>query len=381
MPDNWACRKEEDAMDIEIFDLVTDWKKRVNDYQKTNYALAIKYNKYHYWIGFLTIILAIIAGATLLAEVEVSRIRNIVGSAGIIAAILCAVQTFYSYARRAEMHHSIATQLVHVRRDIELFERFVPNKKPEREQRIREINERISELEENPPTVDVTIMMKRWPWVLLGTIVATILIVLLALGSEWLFETNPAQTTQQSAEYLVREAVQQGTETWEFDPEDPLVKQRIILVNTWINELTTQKVITLLTYLNQQDNETPITIYLTSIGGYTKDAYAIVHAIQESDAKVNTIALGDCYSACVKILMGGTGNRQIAQNSRIAIHTHSYPYDDDPYSSNTILYERELEFFENYSDIPLDWINREEEFYYLSPEQAITYGIIDGVLE
>lgn len=80
--------------------------------------------------------------------------------------------------------------------------------------------------------------------------------------------------------------------------------------------------------------------------------------------------------------MSGTGDRKIAQDSRLAIHTHAYPNDDDPYSNNTILFEREKDFFQGHSEIPPEWTsNREEHFYYLTPEQAITFKIVDEILE
>jgi ATP-dependent protease ClpP protease subunit len=203
------------------------------------------------------------------------------------------------------------------------------------------------------------------------------LILVLALGSNWLGRVSPSE---QPPLDWVSESAQQGIETWEFDPEDPLVQKRIILVNTWINELATEKVVTLLTYLNEIDSQEPITLYLTSIGGYTKDAYAIAHAMQASEAPVDTVALGDCFSACTKVFMSGTGERKMIENSRIAIHTHAYPFDGDPYSPNTILYQREREFFQTNSDIPLDWISREEKFYYLSPEEALTFQLADTIV-
>jgi hypothetical protein len=365
-------------MELQIQDLLVDWKQRVNDHQKANHALAIKNYNYHYWIGVSAIIFTTIAGATLLAEVEGPRIRIIIGIVGVIAAILSSIQTFYSHAKRAENHRLGESQLVHVRREIEIFERFVPDRKSEREQRIREIDERISEIEEGAPAIDVTAKLKKQPGILLGFAGAVLLILLLVLGGKWL---EHLQSSQQLAVYGVRESVQQGVNTWEFDSKDPLINQRIILINTLINEITTQKVITLLTYLNEKDNEAPITIYLSSTGGFTKDAYAIVQAIQESDSIVNTVALGDCFSACTKILASGTGYRKIGQNSRIMIHTHSYPYDNDPHSNNSILYEREWAFFREYSDIPLDWIDRKENFYYLTPEQAITYQLADEIIQ
>jgi ATP-dependent Clp protease protease subunit len=365
-------------VELEIFDLLTDWKQRVNDYQKVNIALAAKYERYHYWVGLPATIFTAILSAVLLVEVGEDRIKLVVGIVGIVAAILTAFQTFISYAKKAENHRLLATQLVNLRRDIDLFESFVPSDKSEREQRIREINERVSEIEKGAQKVSASMIIKKWPWVLVSFVGALALIFLIVLGSEWIGQM-PA--TQRSVEYLVRESIQQGTEIWEFDARDPLLKKRVILVNTWINEMTTQKVITLLAYYNEKDSEAPISIYLSSTGGYTKDAFAIVQSIQESEAKVDTIALGDCFSACTVILMSGTGERKIAQNARIAVHTHSYPVDNDPYSYNTILYEREKDYFQNFSTIPADWLNRREELYYLSPEQAVTFHIVDGIIE
>jgi ATP-dependent protease ClpP protease subunit/disulfide bond formation protein DsbB len=363
-------------MDYKTSQLIYEWKQRINDHQKANITSAKKYNEFHYVIGVPAIMLAAIAGVILLAEIEEPRFRAVAGIAGIIAAVFSVVQTFYSPVKRSESHRLAVSQLVHIRRDVELFEEFVPESKPERKQRILEIDERISNIAEDTPANVIAI--KRWPWILVGFAGSIALVFILLLGSTWFGQIPESQEI--SVDWI-GEAVQLGTETWTFDPGDPLLEQRVILVNTWINEITTQKVVTLLAYFNEQDNRKPITLYLSSIGGYTKDAYAIAHAMQESDAPVDTIALGDCFSACTKILMSGTGERGITQDSRIAIHTHSYEFDGDPYSNNTVLYQREREFFQENSDIPLDWIGREEKFYYLTPEQAITYQLADVIIE
>jgi ATP-dependent protease ClpP protease subunit len=365
-------------MELTIQEIINDWKQRVNHHQKANYALAIKYSRYHFWIGMAAMILAAIAGVTLLTGFGEPGTRVTIGIIGILAAVLSAIQTFYSQVKRAEMHRFMAAELVHVRRDIELLERFVPEDESERQQRKREIEEMILKIEEGTPAAEGIPRRKIWPWILVGSMGAILLVAFLVLVSGWL-EQIPI--TQQSAVYGVRESVQQGIETWEFDSRDPLLKQRIIFVNSLINEIASQKVISLLAYLNERGEEAPITIYLSSTGGYTKDAYAIVQAIQGSDSLVNTVALGDCFSACAQILMSGTGIRQIAQDSRLMVHTHSYPPDSDPHSTNKILYEREWEFYRRYSDIPLDWIDREENFYYLSPEEAMNYHLVDEIIK
>ncbi len=362
-------------MDYKTQKLINDWKQQVNDDQKANTALAKKLNQAHYLIGLPAIILAITAGVVLLMENVEPNIKVAAGIAGILAGIVSTIQTFYAPAKKSENHRLVVAQLAHVRRDVELFERFLPEKKPEKKQRIREIDDSLLNIEEHALGTETVI--KRWPWVLAGFAGSFALIFVLALGSSWLSQMSP---TEQIPVDWVSESVQQGLKTWEFDPEDPLVQQRIILVNTWINEIATEKVVTLLTYMNEIDNQEPITLYLTSIGGYTKDAYAIAHAMQASEAPVNTVTLGDCFSACTKVFMSGTGERMMIEDARIAIHTHAYPFDGDPYSNNTVLYQREREFFQANSDIPLDWISREERFYYLSPEDAMTYQLADKII-
>ncbi|MFA9403555.1 MAG: SLATT domain-containing protein [Anaerolineales bacterium] len=155
-------------MEHEIQELIDDWKQRVNDHQKANYALAIKHNKYHYWIGLPAIIFATVAGAALLSDAAEPGLRFSIGVVGIIAAILAGIQTFYSHAKKAEHHRFVASQLVHVRREVEIFERFVPDNISEREQRIREIDEKIPNVEDDDLPINELAGIRKWPWILLS---------------------------------------------------------------------------------------------------------------------------------------------------------------------------------------------------------------------
>jgi len=76
-----------------------------------------------------------------------------VGAIGLIAAVLSAIQTFYSHAKRGEQHRTSAAQLGRVRREIEIFEQFTPQSKKEQEEKIREINEAMAKIEEDAPVV------------------------------------------------------------------------------------------------------------------------------------------------------------------------------------------------------------------------------------
>jgi hypothetical protein len=171
-------------MEIAIWDLIHDWKQRVDDQQKANYALAVKYNKYHYGLGMAGIVFTAIAGAALVITAGESWLKNMLGIVAICATIFSFAQTFYSHGRRAENYLFAVSQLVQIRRDIEIFKKYVPDRKSERKQRIRLIEERISKIEEDAPTGDVKAKIKNWPWILLGFLGAILFILFLALGSE-----------------------------------------------------------------------------------------------------------------------------------------------------------------------------------------------------
>ncbi|MBN2389741.1 MAG: DUF4231 domain-containing protein [Anaerolineae bacterium] len=141
-------------MSLDYRGLLKDWKRRIEINQQAHYLAATRYNKYHYWIGFPAIILATIAGATLLAEAKEPWIRVSVGIVGLIAAVLSAIQTFYSHAKRAEAHRSVASRLGQVKREIEILESMSPPKKSEQARIVQQINERLSEIDKEAPVVD-----------------------------------------------------------------------------------------------------------------------------------------------------------------------------------------------------------------------------------
>jgi ATP-dependent protease ClpP protease subunit len=366
-------------MDVRTYDIITDWKKRVTDLQKANYDLALRYSKLHYSLGVLSVTLAVAVVGFFIFGTDQAWLRNAVFVGGIISVVAFVILVFFNFAKRAEFYRTSISQLVDVRRDIELFENYLPERSTEREERIQKITGQIATIENGfYPGSDRKGGQKGW-WILQGFIGAVILFLLALFSTRLFFNQIPFLTTEQSIEFWMREAVQQGVEDWQFDPDDPFLAKRAILINTWINELTTHKTLVSLTYLNGLD-DAPIDIYLTATGGFSKDSYAIVNAIQHSDSPVNTIAIGDCFSACSMILMSGTGDRKIVQGSRIAIHTHEYQSSSDPFSYYMVLYDREKEFFEKNSDIPLEWVDGEENYYYLTPEQAVYYRVADAVI-
>jgi len=133
--------------------LISEWSGKIDQRQRGHFVQALRFGKYHYAIGMPAVVCATVAGATLFSEVSDARVRMAVGAIGLIAAVLSAIQTFYSHAARAEQHRTAAAQLGRVRRDVEILARFLPADTKEQEARIRAINESMAKIEEEAPVV------------------------------------------------------------------------------------------------------------------------------------------------------------------------------------------------------------------------------------
>jgi hypothetical protein len=151
---------KEVIMNENSVNLIEDWHTRVKVNQNAHYGTAQRFNKLHYAIGLPAIILSAIAGATLLIEVTDPRIRIMVGLIGLLAAVLSGVQTFYSHAKRAEIHRVTAIQLGQLRRDIEKLEKFPPKDRITQAKLIKQISDRIYETEKGSLIVDTRKLLK-----------------------------------------------------------------------------------------------------------------------------------------------------------------------------------------------------------------------------
>lgn len=113
-------------MSKRIKELIAIWKPRLEASQPAHYAEARRLSRWHYGIGVFTTVLTAVAGATLLTEADDPTIRTAVGVIGLLAAVLSAVQTFYSHGKRAEMHRATSAQLAALRNRMEVAEIYPP---------------------------------------------------------------------------------------------------------------------------------------------------------------------------------------------------------------------------------------------------------------
>ncbi len=134
--------------------LFDKWEKQIEAHQVVHDQEAKKLEGRHYWVGLPAVIFAAVAGGTLFTELQDPRIKLLIGAIGLVAAVLSAVQTFLSFAKRAEQHRSAAAQLGAVKRSIQIIQQWQPASE-EAKQMAEDINKRLPEIENGAPTVNV----------------------------------------------------------------------------------------------------------------------------------------------------------------------------------------------------------------------------------
>lgn len=144
---------DSDAVSLE--ELLERWHKEVSRSRHAHYEAARAYSKRNYWLGMPAVILSAIVGSTVFATLEKEvdpRIRLLVGFLSVTAGVLTALQTFLAFSARAEKHRLIAAKYGGIRREVELLQEKKVNK-AELNERLDEIEKRMSGLGEEAPTV------------------------------------------------------------------------------------------------------------------------------------------------------------------------------------------------------------------------------------
>jgi ATP-dependent Clp protease protease subunit len=166
----------------------------------------------------------------------------------------------------------------------------------------------------------------------------------------------------------------------ELRADDPLLRSRTILVTSNINEYTAKDVAARLLYLNAVDPQRPIDLYLSTQGGWVDSAFTIIDAMDLIRAPVNTWAIGGCYSAGTLILAAGA-RRYATDNAMLMIHASLDEDPKRPYSYERLALERYERVWRERAKLPDDWfpmVGGEE--YYLSPQQALEFKLIDEIV-
>ena len=167
-----------------------------------------------------------------------------------------------------------------------------------------------------------------------------------------------------------------------------LLKDRIIFIGEAIDEWVAQLIIAQLLYLEAEDPEKDIYLYVNSPGGYVTAGLAIYDTMQYINANISTICLGQAASLGALLLCAGTkGKRFALPYARILIHqplggAHGQATDIE-IQAKEILKTREMlnDILVKHTGQTMKKIQEDtERDYYMSAEEAKEYGLIDEVL-
>ncbi|MCR3956426.1 MAG: ATP-dependent Clp endopeptidase proteolytic subunit ClpP [Gudongella sp.] len=174
-----------------------------------------------------------------------------------------------------------------------------------------------------------------------------------------------------------------------YDIYSRLLKDRIIILGSEINDAIADLVVAQLLFLEAEDPEKDIQIYINSPGGSVSAGFAIYDTMQYIKPDVTTICIGRAASMGAFLLAAGTkGKRFALPNSDIMIHQ---PLGGAQGQAEDIRIQAEkiIEIRERINRIlaertgqPLERIAKDtDRDYYMSATEAVEYGIIDAVME
>lgn len=173
-----------------------------------------------------------------------------------------------------------------------------------------------------------------------------------------------------------------------YDIYSRLLKDRIIFISGEVTDSMANAVIAQLLFLNAQDKEKDITMYINSPGGSVSAGLAIIDTMNHVTADVSTVCIGQAASMGAMFLMCGTkGKRYSLPNSRIMIHQPLGGASGQ--ETDVIIRVKELTLYKEkllgmISKITGNTLKKvykdTERDNFMSPEEAKKYGIIDRIL-
>lgn len=173
-----------------------------------------------------------------------------------------------------------------------------------------------------------------------------------------------------------------------YDIYSLLLKERIIMLGTPINDQIANLIVAQLLYLDSQDSERPIRLYINSPGGQVYSGMAIYDTIQQIKAPVSTVAVGFTASfGTVLLTAGAPGMRYALPNATIHMHQPlggaQGQASDIAIQANEILRLRRTlnQILSYHTGQPLERIQGDtDRDIFLTAQEAKTYGLVDEVL-
>ena len=174
-----------------------------------------------------------------------------------------------------------------------------------------------------------------------------------------------------------------------FDIYSRLLRERIIFLGTDINDQVSDSLVAQLLFLEAEDPNKDIQIYINSPGGSVTAGLAIYDTMQQIAPDVVTICFGVAASMGAFLLSGGSKGKRLAlPNSRIMIHqplggAQGQAVEIEMQAKEILYLKKTLNsLLAEHTGQTLEKINEDtERDYFLSPSEAVNYGIIDKVIK
>jgi ATP-dependent Clp protease protease subunit len=173
-----------------------------------------------------------------------------------------------------------------------------------------------------------------------------------------------------------------------FDIFSRLLRERIVFLGTEVEASSANLIVAQLLFLEAEDPDSDVRLYLNSPGGDAYAGLAIYDAMQYVKPNVQTYCVGMAMSAAAMLLAGGApGKRFVLPNSKVMIHQGSGGFRGTP-SDIQIAAREILSLTRRYAEVIALHARRDVEQVvrdidrdrFLDPQEAVEYGVADSVL-
>ena len=200
---------------------------------------------------------------------------------------------------------------------------------------------------------------------------------------------NPRDIINNTRSAVPTVVEQSGRGERAFDIYSRLLRERIIFLGTGINDQVSDSLVAQLLFLEAEDPEKDIQIYINSPGGSVTAGLAIYDTMQQISPDVVTICFGIAASMGAFLLSGGAKGKRLAlPNSRIMIHqplggAQGQAVEIEIQAKEILFLKKTLNsLLAEHTSQSIEKINEDtERDYFLSPAEAVQYGLIDKVIK
>ena len=174
-----------------------------------------------------------------------------------------------------------------------------------------------------------------------------------------------------------------------FDVYSRLLRERIVFLGTEVTEELANVVTAQLLFLEAEDPDKDISLYINSPGGSVYGGLAIYDTMQYVKPDVKTICSGIAMSMGAVLLAGGAaGKRMALPNSKVMIHQGSAGFSGTPTDIEIqaqeviMLRQRVAEILAEHSGRPLEAVMKDiDRDHFMTAPEAVEYGLVDEIIQ